>query len=65
MVKEVNATDTSGLVKITVYDAKIKDIEDKIPSITNLTTTTTTLNAVWKKNTGRWYSSQKKIMITK
>ena len=38
--KKVNTIDTSELViKITSYNAKIKDIEDKIPSITNLATT--------------------------
>ena len=40
MVKKVNASDTSKLVNKTHYDAKIKDIEDKIPSITNSATTT-------------------------
>ena len=40
MVKKVNASDTSKLVNKTDYDAKIKDIEDKIPSITNSATTT-------------------------
>ena len=39
MVKKVNAIDTSGLNKKTDYNAKIKDINDKIPSITNLATT--------------------------
>ena len=33
------------VVKKVVYNAKIKDIEDKIPDITNLATNTTTLNA--------------------
>ena len=38
--KKVNAIDTSELViKRTSYNEKIKDIEDKIPSITNLATT--------------------------
>ena len=40
MVKKVNASDTSKLVNKTDYDAKIKDIEDKISSITNSATTT-------------------------
>ena len=40
MVKKVNASDTSKLVNKTDYDAKIKDIEDKIPNITNSATTT-------------------------
>ena len=46
-VKKVNAIDTSKLVNKTDYDAKIKDIEDKIPSIYNLTTTVA-LSAVEK-----------------
>ena len=33
------------VVKKVVYNAKIKDIEHKIPDITNLATNTTTLNA--------------------
>ena len=37
-VKKVNAIDTSGLVNKTDYNAKIKDIEDKIPSIANIAT---------------------------
>ena len=48
-VKKVNAIDTSKLVNKTDYDAKIKDIEDKIPSIYNLTTTVA-LSAVEKNN---------------
>ena len=40
LVKQVNAIDTSKLVNKTNYDVKIKDIEDKIPSITNSVTTT-------------------------
>ena len=36
MVKKLNAIDTRDLVK---KNAKIKDIVDKIPSITNLATT--------------------------
>ena len=43
MVKTVNATDTSKLVTKTEYNAKIKDIEDKMPS------NTTTLTAVESK----------------
>ena len=35
---ENNIPDTSGLVKKTDYDAKIADIEDKIPDVTNLAT---------------------------
>ena len=34
LLEKVNANDTSGLV----YDAKIRDIEGKIPGITNLAT---------------------------
>ena len=41
LVKKVNAIDTSKFVNKTDYDAKNKDIEDKIPSVTNLATTTT------------------------
>lgn len=41
MLKKINAIDTSGLVEKTKYDNKIKDIEDKIPAITNSTTTAT------------------------
>ena len=33
------------LLKKDVYNAKIKDIEDKIPNITNLATIYTTINA--------------------
>ena len=39
LVKKVNAIDTIKLVNKTDYDAKIKDIEDKISSITDLATT--------------------------
>ena len=39
MIKNVNAIDTSNLVNKTSCNAKIKDIEDKIPSITNLSLT--------------------------
>ena len=46
-VKKVNAIDTSKHVNKTDYDAKIKDIEDKIPSIYNLTATVA-LSAVEK-----------------
>ena len=38
-LKKVNAIDTSKLVSKTEYNAKIKDIEDKIPSIINIATT--------------------------
>ena len=38
LVKKVNATDTSKRVNKTGYNAKIQNIEDKIPSITNLPT---------------------------
>ena len=38
-MKNVSANDTSGLVKRTDYYPKIKDIEDKIPSLNNLATT--------------------------
>ena len=40
----------SDFVKKNVYNAKIKNIEDKIPNITNLATKTA-LNAVEKKKT--------------
>ena len=49
MVKKVNAIDTSGLVKRTDYNAKIKDIEEKVPDITNLATTAA-LTAAEDKN---------------
>ena len=39
MVKKVNAIDSSGLIKKTDYDTTIKNIEGKMPSITNLVTT--------------------------
>ena len=39
LIKKVNAIDTSKLVNKTNYSAKIKDIEDEIPDITNLATT--------------------------
>ena len=39
MVKKVIAIDTSRLVKKANYGAKMKDIEDKMPIITNLVTT--------------------------
>ena len=42
----------SDFVKKNVYNAKIKNIEDKIPNITNLATKTA-LNAVEKKKTWR------------
>ena len=42
MVKKVNSVETNKLVKKTDYNAKIQDIEDKIPSITGLATTTAT-----------------------
>ena len=35
----------NDVVKKDVHNAKIKNIEDKIPDITNVATTTTTLNA--------------------
>ena len=38
LITIVNAIGTSELVTKTDYDAKIKDIEDKIPSITNVAT---------------------------
>ena len=37
MLKKVNVSDTRKLVDKTDYNAKIKDIEDTIPSFTNLT----------------------------
>ena len=38
-VKKFNFIWTSKLVNRTDYDGKMKDVEDKIPSITNLATT--------------------------
>ena len=38
LVKNVSAIDTSELASKTDYNVKIKDIKDKIPSITNLAT---------------------------
>ena len=35
MVKNVNVIDISKLINKRDHDAKVKDIEDKIPSITN------------------------------
>ena len=53
MVKKAIAVDTIGLVKRTDYNAKNKDIEDKVPDNTNLATTVA-LTAVEDKipNTG-------------
>ena len=53
MVKKVIAIHTSGIVKWTDCNAKIKDTEDKVPDITNLVTTSA-LTAVEDKipNTG-------------
>ena len=48
MVKKVNAIGTSKLVNKTDYNAKIKDTEDKILSITTFATTTA-LTAVENK----------------
>ena len=48
LVNKLNATDTSNLVNKRYYNSKIKDIEDEVPSVTNLTTTAS-LTAV--KNT--------------
>ena len=48
LIKKVDTIDTSKLVHKRDCDAKIKDIEDKIPSITNLVTTTA-LNTVENK----------------
>ena len=39
LVKKVNVLDTCKLANKTDYNAKSKDIEDKIPNITNLATT--------------------------
>ena len=39
LIKKINVNDTSKLVKKTDYDAKIRDIEGKIPSISNVATT--------------------------
>ena len=47
-LKKVNAIDTSELVNKTDYNAKFKNIEVKMLTITNLTTTTT-LNSVENK----------------
>ena len=44
----------NGAVKIDVYNAKTKDIEDKMPDITNLATNITLnakINEVLKRNT--------------
>ena len=38
LLKKINAIDTSKLVNKTDYNAKVKDIEDKIPDITKLAT---------------------------
>ena len=48
LVRNVNAIDTSKLVNKRNYNAKKKNIEDKIPSITNLATTAA-ITAVKKK----------------
>ena len=37
MLKKVNVIDTRKLVDKTDYNAKIRDIEDKIPTFSNLT----------------------------
>ena len=39
LIKKINVNDTSKLVKKTDYDAKIRDIEGKIPSVSNVATT--------------------------
>ena len=39
LVKKVNAIVTSKFVSETDYNAKIKDIKDKVPSITRVATT--------------------------
>ena len=44
LVEKVNTIDTSKLVNKTDYNVKTKDIEDKIPDITNLATTTALTN---------------------
>ena len=43
LVKKVNVTDTSRLVKKRDYGAKVSDIEGEIPSINNLVTITALL----------------------
>ena len=48
LVEKVNAIDTSKLVNKTDYNAKIKYIEDKIPTVTKLATTAA-LSAVENK----------------
>ena len=48
LVKKVNDIDTSELVTKTDDNTIIKDIEDKVPSITGLATTTA-LNAIKNK----------------
>ena len=49
-VKKINSIDASKLVNKTDYNAKIKDIENKLPNITNLATTAA-LTAVENKIT--------------
>ena len=39
-LSKLSDVDTNGLVKKTDYNAKITDIEDKIPDVSNLTTKT-------------------------
>ena len=55
LIKKVNATDIGGLVRKTDYNAKIKDIKDQIPDITNLATVAA-LNAKVKKVKGEIFS---------
>ena len=64
MVEKVNATDTNKLVKKADYNAQIKDIEDKIPFITNLATTAA-LNDVENKISNITTLGKKQIIMKK
>ena len=57
----------SKFVSKTDYDAKIKDIDDKIPSITNLATTTALISFENKipNVSNRFKKKKKKIMMQK
>ena len=65
-LKKFNAIDTSRLAKIIDYNVKNTDIEDKIPSIANLTiTATSTYNAVKNKAPAVNKLVKKQIMMQK
>ena len=64
LIKKVNAIDTSKLVNTKDYNAKIKDIEAKIPSVINLATTTA-LSAVENKIPKVSNLVKKQIMMQK